>query len=77
MRRFSALTALAPAESLVPHLITADPEEGAEFLREALERGNEGIMAKAIGATYAAGRSRTELAEDQEGAYARFGDPGR
>ena len=55
VRRFSALSNLAPAESLVPHLITAEPEKGAEFLREALERGNEGIMAKAIGAPYAAG----------------------
>jgi DNA ligase-1 len=55
VRRFSALSTLAPAGSLVPHLVTADPEKGAEFLREALDRGNEGIMAKAIGATYAAG----------------------
>ncbi|HEX3747227.1 MAG TPA: ATP-dependent DNA ligase [Bryobacteraceae bacterium] len=55
VRRFSALRSLAPAESLVPHLITADPEKGAAFLRDALDRGNEGIMAKAIGATYAAG----------------------
>jgi DNA ligase-1 len=54
-RRFSALSALASEESLVPHLVTADPEKGAEFLRQALERGNEGIMAKAIGASYAAG----------------------
>jgi DNA ligase-1 len=54
-RRFSALSSLAPPESLVPHLVTADPEKGAEFLRAALDRGNEGIMAKAIGATYAAG----------------------
>jgi DNA ligase-1 len=54
-RRFAALSALAPAEGLVPHLVTADAEKGAEFLRLALERGNEGIMAKAIGASYAAG----------------------
>ena len=54
-RRFSALSGLAPAKSMVPHLVTADPEKGAEFLRLALDRGNEGIMAKAIGATYAAG----------------------
>jgi DNA ligase-1 len=54
-RRFSALSVLAPPESLVPHLVTADAEKGAEFLRLALERGNEGIMAKAIGASYAAG----------------------
>jgi DNA ligase-1 len=54
-RRFAMLSALAPAGSLVPHLVTADPEKGAEFLRLALERGNEGIMAKAIGGSYAAG----------------------
>ena len=54
-RRFSALSGLAPAESMVPHMVTADAGKGDEFLREALERGNEGIMAKAIGASYAAG----------------------
>jgi DNA ligase-1 len=54
-RRFSALSTLASPGSVVPHLVTADPEKGAEFLRLALERGNEGIMAKAIGASYAAG----------------------
>jgi len=54
-RRFSALSSLAPAECLVPHLVTADSEKGAEFLRLALDRGNEGIMAKAPGASYAAG----------------------
>ena len=54
-RRFSTLAGLAPADNLVPHIVTADAEKGAEFLRMALERGNEGIMAKAIGASYAAG----------------------
>ena len=54
-RRFSMLSAVAPAESLVPHLVTGDADKGAEFLRLALDRGNEGIMAKAVGAAYAAG----------------------
>jgi DNA ligase-1 len=54
-RRFSALAALAPAGSLAPHLVTGDAEKGAEFLRRALDRGHEGIMAKAVGASYAAG----------------------
>jgi DNA ligase-1 len=54
-RRFAALSTLAPSASLVPNLVTADAEMGSEFLRLALDRGNEGIMAKAIGATYAAG----------------------
>jgi DNA ligase-1 len=54
-RRFAALASLAPAESLVPRVVTADAEKGAEFLQLALESGNEGVMAKAIGAPYAAG----------------------
>jgi DNA ligase 1 len=54
-RRFSALRALAPADALVPHLVTGNAEQGAEFLRLALERGHEGIMAKAGDAAYAAG----------------------
>lgn len=54
-RRFSALEALSPPESLVPHLVTADPASAAEFLHQALERGHEGIMAKATGAAYEAG----------------------
>jgi len=54
-RRFAALAGIAPAESLVPRLVTGDAEKGEEFLSLALDRGNEGIMAKAIGASYAAG----------------------
>ena len=54
-RRFAALASLAPPGSLVPRVVTADPREGAEFLGFALDSGNEGIMAKAIGAPYAAG----------------------
>lgn len=54
-RRFGALAELAPAETLVPHLVTGHAEQGAEFLKEALERGHEGIMAKSVDASYAAG----------------------
>lgn len=54
-RRFQALSALAPPETLVPHMVTADPDRAAEFLRSSLERGHEGIMAKARKAGYAAG----------------------
>jgi DNA ligase-1 len=54
-RRFATLASLAPPDSLVPRLVTGDAEKGAEFLRLALDRGNEGIMAKAVGAAYAAG----------------------
>jgi ATP-dependent DNA ligase I len=54
-RRFRELAALSPAGSVVPHTVTADPERAEEFLHEALERGHEGIMAKALDSVYAAG----------------------
>jgi len=54
-RRFSALAELSPPSALVPNLQTADASRAADFLREALERGNEGVMAKARDAAYAAG----------------------
>ena len=54
-RRFSALEALSPAGAIVPHVITGAPQQAAEFLQAALDRGHEGIMAKARNAAYAAG----------------------
>lgn len=54
-RRFQTLVDLAPSESVIPHTIAADPERAGEFLRQALDRGHEGIMAKARDAGYAAG----------------------
>jgi DNA ligase-1 len=54
-RRFDQLQRLAPPETLVPHTITGDPSRAQEFLAAALAQGHEGIMAKAIAATYAAG----------------------
>jgi DNA ligase 1 len=54
-RRFQTLVELAPPNTLVPHTVTGDPERAAEFLHQALHQGHEGIMAKASGATYAAG----------------------
>ncbi len=53
-RRFTALAELAPG-SLIPHMVTGDSAAGDEFLEQALARGHEGIMAKAIDAKYAAG----------------------
>ena len=54
-RRFRELQELSPPGSLVPHTVAADPTRAAEFLSEALEQGHEGIMAKALDSTYAAG----------------------
>jgi DNA ligase 1 len=53
-RRFDALAGLTRAH-LIPHILTSDPQRAAEFLDQAIERGHEGIMAKAIAAKYAAG----------------------
>ncbi len=54
-RRFIALSELSPPGSLVPHILTGNPEVAADFLRGALDRGHEGIMAKSVTAGYAAG----------------------
>jgi DNA ligase-1 len=54
-RRFSALRELAAPEQLVPNTVTSDPTIAEEFLHGALERGHEGVMAKATDAAYAAG----------------------
>jgi DNA ligase-1 len=53
-RRFTALSELAP-DSLIPHMVTGDAAAGDEFMEQALARGHEGVMAKAIDAKYAAG----------------------
>ncbi len=53
--RFAALAEVAPGAT-VPRLVTADPEAADAFFADALERGHEGIMAKAIDAPYEAGR---------------------
>ncbi len=54
-RRFAALSELAPWETLVPHLVTANTSQAEDFLHGALHQGHEGIMAKARTAGYAAG----------------------
>jgi DNA ligase-1 len=53
--RFSALSDAVPGLA-VPRLVTADAEEADAFFEDALARGHEGIMAKAVDAPYEAGR---------------------
>ncbi len=53
-RRFDALAGLT-SDFLMPHLVTSDLGQAQEFLEQALQRGHEGIMAKATDALYAAG----------------------
>jgi DNA ligase-1 len=53
--RLAALAALAPSAMIVPRLVTGSPQEASRFLLSAIERGHEGIMAKALDAPYEAG----------------------
>jgi ATP-dependent DNA ligase I len=54
-RRFDALAGILPKDLLIPRLVTADREAAQAFYEEALARGHEGVMAKALAAPYEAG----------------------
>ncbi|HYO82202.1 MAG TPA: ATP-dependent DNA ligase [Bryobacteraceae bacterium] len=54
-RRFDSLREIAGPESLVPHLVTSDPERARAFAEQALNAGHEGVMAKSPDSKYAAG----------------------
>ncbi|CDO87691.1 ATP-dependent DNA ligase [Mycobacterium triplex] len=54
--RLAALDALVPASQRVDRLATSDPDAAAAFLQATLAAGHEGVMAKAPGAPYLAGR---------------------
>ncbi|HEY3834692.1 MAG TPA: ATP-dependent DNA ligase [Acidimicrobiia bacterium] len=53
--RRAALDAL-PGVPRVPAIVTASPDEAAAFLDDAVARGHEGVMVKALDAPYEAGR---------------------
>jgi len=55
-QRFERLAAIAPAEALIPRLVTADQAEAAGFFADALAGGHEGVVVKAPGSPYGAGR---------------------
>lgn len=50
------LLAQTVGSSLIRGIVTADPAAAEEFARAALAAGHEGVMVKALDATYAAGR---------------------
>ena len=54
--RFDAIDARLPEELGVPRIVTDDPDEAERFLDDAIERGHEGVMVKALDAAYEAGR---------------------
>jgi DNA ligase 1 len=54
--RREALARCVPDELRVPGIETSDPDDAASFLADALDRGHEGVMVKALEAPYEAGR---------------------
>jgi ATP-dependent DNA ligase I len=53
--RAAALAALVPPEMRVERLLTSDRDAAEAFVRATLERGHEGVMAKAPASPYAGG----------------------
>ncbi len=54
--RFARLAAIAPPEALVPHIVATDPMQATGFFDDAIARGHEGVVVKAVDSTYGAGR---------------------
>jgi DNA ligase-1 len=54
--RFDALAAALPPALVIPRIVTADVAAAEDFYADALARGHEGVMAKALTAPYEAGR---------------------
>ena len=54
--RIVRLRRLVSPGLLLPQLVTRDPEEAEHFFAQALADGHEGLMAKSLGAPYAAGQ---------------------
>ncbi len=54
--RFDRLTDLLPAALLVPRTLTDDPAEAHRLFAEQVAAGHEGVVVKALGAPYEAGR---------------------
>jgi DNA ligase-1 len=54
--RFAALAGALPPSLLIPRIVTDDVVAAEAFYDDALSRGHEGVMAKALFAPYEAGR---------------------
>jgi len=53
--RFGTVAKLLPRDLVIPRLVTGDPAAAQAFYEDALARGHEGVMAKALAAPYEAG----------------------
>jgi DNA ligase-1 len=54
--RFAALESCVPRETVIPRMVTSAQAAAAAFFEDALARGHEGVVAKALTAPYEAGR---------------------
>jgi DNA ligase 1 len=54
--RIAELDTILPEELRVPRIVTDDAAHAGAFLEDALARGHEGVMVKALGTPYEAGR---------------------
>ncbi len=54
--RRTVLDALLPTTARLPSIVTADADEAEQFALDAVAAGHEGVMVKAIGSPYEAGR---------------------
>jgi DNA ligase 1 len=54
--RFTALERAVPAQTIIPRVVTAERGVASAFFEDALARGHEGVVAKALDAPYEAGR---------------------
>src|SRR5215469_2756867 len=55
-QRHEALGKVVPEGMLMPRLVTGDADEATAFFKDAVARGHEGVVVKALTAPYAAGR---------------------
>src|SRR5215472_7512834 len=58
--RFSRLAAVAPANLVIPRVITAELAEAEQFFATAVAHGHEGVLVKSLDAPYGAGRRGSE-----------------
>jgi DNA ligase-1 len=54
--RAARLASVVDPSRLLPRIVTGDAQEAERFLRQALDAGHEGLMAKSLAAPYAAGQ---------------------
>ena len=54
--RFAKLASALPPDMVVPRIVANDAERATAFFEDALARGHEGVMVKALDAPYEAGR---------------------